>query len=371
MDASPPSAEAANEHVHVTLRAAPPLKLHDEPLWRTDGNSPVRVERDGVTVFFSDYKPRGRTFRRRGSRALHFEERAVPVRLIDDPDPEVGKWIEAVWRDPASGVLRGWYHAEEVAPSNPKLFVPHIGELISEDDGLSWRCRGELLRVPAGQVDCSWQNGFFAGGYGDLCVVPDRIGRHLYLPFTSCLLDEKAQGVVMARMPAARPGAPAAGLELWSAQGWRPADGRFPKPLWPQARGWRHADPDGFWGPAVHYNRALDAYVMLLNHTAGGDGDLVQEGIYVSVNRALDDPDGWSPPLQIVRGGAWYPEVVGLEDGCGDAEAGAVARFFMAGFSAWTIAFAESGKGRAINRPLHPTKADFARLFGAGKRSPW
>jgi hypothetical protein len=364
-------AQAADEHMQVTLRASPPVTLHDEDFWRTDGNSPVQVGGDGVTVFFSDYAPRGRTFRRRASRALRFEDKASAVRLLDDPDPQVGKWIEAVWKDTACGVLRGWYHAEEVAPCAARLFVPHIGELISEDDGVSWRCRGELLRAPPGQIDCSWQNGFFAGGYGDLCVVPDRLGRHLYMPFTSCLTDENFQGIVMARMPAARPPVPAAGLELWGSEGWRPAADRFPQPILRPARGWRHVDPDCFWGPAVHYNRALDAYVMLLNHTADGDGDLVQEGIYASINRALDNPAGWSPPLQIVRGGAWYPEVVGLEDGCGDAEAGGVGRFFMAGFSAWSIEFARPGYGPAINHPLHPTKADFARLFGVGKRCPW
>lgn len=371
MTVPPLLAEAVNGHVHVMLRAAPAVTLHDAQFWRADGNSPVRVERGGVTVFFSDYEPRGRSFRRRGSLALRFEEKAIPVHLVDDPDPLVGKWIEAVWRDPANNVLRGWYHAEEVAPCPVRLFVPHIGELISEDDGLSWRCRGELLRVPASQINCSWRNGFFAGGYGDLCVVPDRSGRRLYLLFTSCLSDEEAQGVAMARMPAARQGAPAAGLELWCADGWRPAGGRFPKPLWPPARGWRHPDPDCFWGPAVHYNRSLDAYVMLLNHTAGGAGDLVQEGIYVCVNDTLENPQGWSPPLQIVRGGAWYPEVVGLEAGCGDMEAGALARFFMAGFSAWSIEFGRSGNNQAINRRFHPGKADFAQLFGAGKRCPW
>ena len=105
MRAPPFLAEAANGHVHVTLRGTPPVALHDEQFWRADGNSPVRVERDGITIFFSDYQPRGRTLRRRGSLPLPFEEKSIPVRLIDDPDPSVGKWIEAVWRDPASGVL--------------------------------------------------------------------------------------------------------------------------------------------------------------------------------------------------------------------------------------------------------------------------
>ena len=364
-------AEVANDRIGVRLRGAPAVSLHGSEFWRADGNSPVRAERGGVTVFFSDYQPRGRTFRRRSDRAGIIEGNSVPVRLIDDPDPKVGKWIEAVWRDPA-GNLRGWYHAEELAPCAARLFVPHIGELISDDDGSSWRCCGEVLRAPAAQIDCAWRNGFFAGGYGDLTVVPDRRGDFLYLAFSSYLLDEAAQGVVMARLPARRSSKPSDGLELWCADGWQSAaKGPVARPLWPQQRGWRHADPTGFWGPAVHYNQALDAYVMLLNRTANGAGNLVQEGIYLCVNAAIDNPDGWSAPLQLVRGGAWYPQIVGLKDGQGDTIAGSPARFFMSGFSAWEIELFDPIGPRSPDRPLVTTPAAFAETFGAGKRCPW
>ncbi len=362
-------AEVGDEHLHVTLRAAAPRTLHGDTTWRTDGNSPVRVMRNGTTVLFAQYTPIGHSLRRHGSRDFCFTDKPVTVRLIDDPDPLVGKWIEAVWQQPG-GPLHGWYHGEETAPCPTPLFVPHIGKVTSEDDGLTWRYRGEVLRSPPGQSDCSWKNGFLAGGYGDLCVVPDRSARTLYLFFSSYLTDEGAQGVAVARLPATTdPGAD--DTAWWCQGGWRPIADRPPKPLWPMLRGWRHADPDGFWGPAVHYNWALDAYVMLLNHTAGGAGDLVQEGIYMSVNRTLDDPEGWSRPLQIVRGGAWYPEIVGLEDGCGDTSAGAIARFFMAGFSAWEIEFSPPARHRMTSHPLCPTKADFSRAFGLARRCPW
>jgi hypothetical protein len=358
-------AEAANAHLRVAFRAASPLTLHDRTCWRTDGNSPVRIDGGGATVFFSSYLPIGHTLRRRGSSDLRFDDPAVRVRLDDDPDPRIGKWIEAIWRE-GNGVLHGWYHGEEPAPCTAKLFLPYIGQVVSQDDGYSWRCCGELLRTPAEQAECSWQNGFFAGGYGDLSVVPDRAGQFLYLFFTSYRSDERAQGVAVLRMegPLGRPA-------WWCSDGWRAIGERHPRPLWPAARGWRHADPDCFWGPAVHYNRALGAYVMLLNHTAAGNADLLQEGIFASVNPALDNPDGWSEPLRIVRGGAWYPQAVGLEVGSGDTEAGAVARFFMAGFSAWEIEFSRPDGGRRASHALTCTKADFARLFGTGRRCPW
>ena len=137
------------------------------------------------------------------------------------------------------------------------------------------------------------------------------------------------------------PDAPSVPPLWWTAAGWQAVGELRPKPLWPAVRGFRHSDPDCFWGPAVHYNRTLEAYVMLLNHTAGGDGDLLQEGVYASMNPAIDDPAGWTPPLQIVCGGAWYPQAVGL-----------------------------AGR-RATNRPLTCTKQGFADLFGADRRCPW
>ena len=360
-------AEVGNACLHVAFRAASPLTLHDRTCWRTDGNSPVRITRDGAMAFFSSYTPIGHTLRRRGRRDLWFDEPPVPVKLHDDPDPSVGKWIEAIWQEPG-GPLHGWYHGEELAPGSTKLFVPHIGRALSEDEGLSWRCCGEVLRLPSSLADRSWQNGFFAGGYGDLSVVPDRSGKALYLFFTSYHPDETMQGVAVLRLSAMDLSAPA---ELWGRDGWSSGGATSVRPLWPVARGWRHADPDSFWGPAVHYNRAIEAYVMLLNRTAGGAGDLVQEGIYASLNRDLADPRGWSTPLQLVRGGAWYPQAIGLEDGCGDAEVGAVGRFFMAGFSAWKIEISPPRAEPGSARPLACTKQEFVRLFGADRRCPW
>lgn len=363
-------AEAANPFVRVRLQRAAPVTLHGEVSWRADGNCPFRVTPRGATALFSVYEPIGRTYRREMTADVRFAGEAVPVRLLDDRDPQTGKWIEAMWAAP-DGTLRGWYHAEERAPCNPPLFVPHIGEMISEDDGRSWRILGELLRIPAGEIDCSWRNGFFAGGYGDLCVVPDHAAHALMLFFTSYRRDPAAQGISVARLPIETPYAPQ-GATWWTPAGWRPLGEGSPRPLWPPARGWQHSDPDGFWGPAVHYNRGLGAHVMLLNRTAGGSSDLVQEGIYVSINRRIDDPAAWTEPLPIIKGGAWYPQVIGLEPGCGDAQAEGTARFFMAGFSAWTIRFDEPAAGRPVpNRPWHPTTEDFARTFGAGRRCPW
>lgn len=364
-----PLAAVAGPDLRVAFRAALPLTLHDATCWRTDGNSPVRITSDGAVAFFSTYTPIGHTLRRRGRRDLVFDEPAVPITLRNDPDPTIGKWIEAIWQEPG-GPLHGWYHAEEPAPCSGGLFVPHIGRAMSRDGGSTWDCCGEVLRLPPSLVDCSWKNGFFCGGYGDLSLVVDRSGGMLYLFFTSYHTDESLQGVAVLRQRAGDSRAP---IERWTGRQWSGDPSAPLRPILPVRRGWRHADPEGFWGPALHYNRALDAHVMLLNHTSGGDGDLVQAGIYASVNPSLADPLGWSVPLRIVQGGAWYPQVIGLEEGCGDHEAGAMARFFMAGFSAWEIGFSpeQASEPADRNRPLACTKRDFERLFGPGRRCPW
>jgi hypothetical protein len=155
--------------LRVRFRQAPPLTLHDDSCWRTDGNSPVRIGRDAAVAFFSRYDPMGHTLRRVGRPDLLFDAPPVPVKFLDDPEPGIGKWIEAVWQE-SGGPLHGWFHAETPVGEAGKLFMPHMGRAVSEDDGLTWRHRGDLLRLLPERVDLTWRNGFFAGGYGDLCA---------------------------------------------------------------------------------------------------------------------------------------------------------------------------------------------------------
>jgi hypothetical protein len=365
------AASVCGGEVCVTFRHAAPLALHGADLPRTDGNSPVMVDADGCTAYYSHYIPRGHSYRRDGGPGLDFTRDAVPVRFVDDPDPGTGKWIEAVWPAAEPGGLYGLFHAEVLAPCDRPLFLPEIRIGHSADRGVSWRSYGTILRAPETQTDCSYRNGFFAGGFGDLSALPDRAGRFHYIAFTSFVAEEAAQGIAMARLDRANPFG--AGVDWWTRDGWRPAGeaGALPQPLWPMRRGWRHPDPDGYWGPAVHYNRGLDAYVMLLNHTAGGAGDLVQEGIYAAFNSDLADPRGWSAPLRIVAGGGWYPQAVGLEPGCSDTYVAGRARFFMGGYSAWTVDFARADRPDIVDRPLRPTRAMFAELFGTRHKAPW
>lgn len=251
-----------------------------------------------------------------------------------------------MWRAP-DGALHGWYHGEELAPCPRRSFAQHIGALVSHDDGVNWGVLGDVLRAMPAQLDCGYRNGFMVGGYGDFCVVPDCARRYFYLHFSSYIADEAAQGIAVARYPIAQRDRPRAALELWTGEGWRPAAGRVPQPIWGVRRGWRHADPDAFWGPAVHFNHALGGYVMLLNRTKAGNADYRSEGIYLSFNPQLDEPGGWSQPLRIVQGGGWYPQAIGAGVSEGDSEIAAGARLFISGYSAWRIDF-------RLGRPAPP-----------------
>ncbi|MBX3499449.1 MAG: hypothetical protein KF889_08400 [Alphaproteobacteria bacterium] len=258
------------------------------------------------------------------------------MRLLDDPDPKVGKWIESTWRAP-DGRLYGWYHAEERIESKTAPFVPHIGALRSDDDGLSWQVLGEVLRGPSNQIDLLAGNGFMAGGYGDFSVVPNRDGPYLHMLFSSYVADERAQGVCAARCLVTKRDAPR--FEVWSGGTWQAADSALPTPLWPAVCGWHDVHPDCFWGPSVHFNRDLGVYVMLLSHTAGPYSGFHSAANAVSFNATPERPDAWSAPIRIVEGGGWYPQVVGLGANDGDTLSGAEARLFISGLSAWHIRF--------------------------------
>ena len=64
-----------------------------------------------------------------------------------------------------------------------------------------------------------------------------------------------------------------------------------------------------------------------------------QEGVYVSFNRSLSNPAGWSKPVKVYDGGGWYPQVMGYAPNGTDSLAGSTARFYMNGLSTWELVF--------------------------------
>ncbi|WP_374450087.1 hypothetical protein, partial [Stella sp.] len=310
----------------------------------------------------SHFRPRGHSLRRVGTPPLCFAGAAEPVTLLDDPDPESGKWIESVWRAP-DGRLYGWCHRERWAPCPSRVMIYGVGALVSDDDGRTWRHLGILLEPRAEEIDCTFDNGWFAGGYGDFTVVPDPSGTHFLLHLTSYHAADERQGIIVARYPIAARDRPTDAVEWWTAAGWRPRHAAPPLPLVRPRRGWRHPDPDAHWGPAVHRNGDAGCWVMLLNHTWAGHYDLVQRGIAVAFSRDPGDPAGWSPPRPLIDGGIWYPQAVAPAGS--DREGSGALRFFVSGFSLWEIRFrpGPAPQGTAIARATI-TEAEIARHFG-------
>lgn len=257
------------------------------------------------------------------------------------------RWMEAIVPDDA-GRLYGYYHNEPAGICGDEpLTAPRIGAARSLNGGRSWTDLGLVLEAPPGPPDCGTPNRYFAGGVGDFSVILNRDASDLYFLFSSYAAPLALQGVGVARMRWSDRDDPQGRVAVWDDGAWRdPAvlDEEWvypaPTPIFPAATSWhqRRGVVDAFWGPSVHWNTAIERYVVLLNRAS--DAEWTQEGIYMSTTKTVEDPRSWSPPAQLVSGGEWYPQVMGLEPGIGtDKLAGQRARFFMGGSSRHEIVF--------------------------------
>jgi hypothetical protein len=337
---NPPSTPRAE------LSAAPRLRFTGD----VDSNSPSVWQRiDGLNQLLVLTSMAGRPSLASGSQ---LDRLSVALPVIVDPWPGEGVWMEAVIAD-SDGTLYGYFHNENVAtvcPGSTKM-IPRIGAARSKDHGLTWESLGLVLEAPPGSYDCETNDKYFVGGVGDFSVQLDPDSRDLYIFFSQYIRWGQWQGVGVARLAWADRDAPAGKTMVFASGAWLPARSVprgmmrsiiYPSavPIFPAVEPWNDddTDVDAFWGPAVHWNVYLEQYVMLLNHVK--DTSWKQEGIYVSFAPRLDDPRGWSPPVKILNGGRWYPQVMGVEAGTGtDKVAGRSARFFMAGTSEHMIQF--------------------------------
>ena len=329
----------------VTLRQADSMLLPGG----VDSNSPVVWDRmDGRSEIYVLTSVGGRPSRASGEYLTTLSE-AVPVSI--EPWPDGGNWMEAIVRD--QDTWYGFYHNETIAASCGRdLNFPRIGAARSDDLGVTWTDLGIILEVPPETFACGTRNRYFVGGTGDMSVTLDRAHRDLFIYFSQYGREPEQQGIGVARLAWADRDEPVGKLSVWSDGVWLPASwiendegaGRWvyptATPLVTPSRPWHDRDRvvDAFWGPSIHWNAYLHQYVMLLNRAR--DETWSQDGIYVSFNRRLDDPQGWSLPQKILNEGRWYPQVVGIELGRGsDRWAGRIARFFMSGRSDHVIEF--------------------------------
>jgi len=328
----------------VGLVAAPGVDLPGP----VDSNSPAVWSLDGAELqVFTSWggavqQASGTTFTRLGT--------PTPISWYNEPLG--GSWMETVVRE--QDVLYGYYHNEVLSPTceNDGRVRPRIGAARSTDQGQTWEDLGVILESPELSL-CDTTNVYNDGGVGDFSVMLDAGRNYLYVFYSSYSPSLGGQGVSVARMLWADRDQPAGALAVWQSNLWLPGrstptpDGAslswvYPvgTPIYPAARSWHSADGvvDAFWGPSIHWNTYLREYVMLLNHANSVAFD--QEGIYVAFGSALDRPAGWSSPVRVMTGGAWYPQVFGLRSGSGtDKEAGQDARFYVGGHSEAVMRF--------------------------------
>ncbi len=251
-------------------------------------------------------------------------------------------WIEATWVD-SNGIIFSWYHQEQ--PSGcpgVSLAVPHIGAAISYDGGNSFHDLGTIISSGVAP-NCQSQNGYFAGGNGDLSVIPDQTQEFFYFFFTNYGGPRDSQGVAVARMPFwSRYNPVGAVKKYYQGDFTEPGVQGRVTPIFPAKVSWRRANADSFWGPSIHWNTYLNTFVMLLNHSCCTPG-FPQEGIYASFGLDLSNPASWSAPVKILDDSGWYPQVLGRGKSGSDTLAGRISRLYIYGQSQWEIVFDKPG----------------------------
>ncbi len=345
----PVAKTARSEDPFVTIREAYPIRLPGGRLPEAgiedgiDCNSPVHWDKRGnLHVFTSVRHP----FRSTGKDLYSLTPTSVRTTINHKEGVEGGKWLEATYYD-SDGTLYGWYHNEppEVCSNDPHLSAPRIGAMVSKDEGLTWQDLGIILEAPNDSLNCDTKNYYFAGGNGDFSVIIDHEKKYFYFFIGTYNSQIEEQGVSVARMSYDDRNDPIGKVWKWRDGLWNePGLGGRVRPVFGVMKDWHQEDPDAFWGPAIHFNTHLNRYVILFNRAV--DKYWLQEGVYISYNSNLEDPQGWSEPgrLPLDPRASAYPEVIGLGKGETDKLVGRFGRLYLLGQSNWVITFHREGE---------------------------
>ncbi len=286
--------------------------VSNQHAWRSQGGADAAASQRFSLSRFADDHP---SFAWDSSKAWYVHD----INSADGPTDTQMRWIESVYRRPATGELYGLYHTEEGpyvrcgAPfERPYLSVPHIGLAKSVDDGQSWRDLGLILSDGTFPISCDLPIRFFAGGVGDpsMAVGPD--SSYAYIVFTDYSgRDARTQGIQIARIALADLDTPlhtdgrskatrwhnggwsGPGLQGASPprfrQQWAPVPLGQATPLLPPVRSWQDPDGGGFWGPSLSWNTHLNAFVLLLNNVSGAKA-FDAEGNYITYLPDISTP---------------------------------------------------------------------------------
>jgi hypothetical protein len=371
----------------AVLRPAPLIQMpgvevpERSLLHEADSNNPLHW--DGNTLYlFNNY---GHPWRTSGPDIEHLGARiSVDLGVQNN---KMNLWIESTWKDD-DGTLYGAYHYEPdtICFSNQHILTaPRIGWLRSRDNGATWEDLGFIISADPCAINCQTHSPWDSGGTGDFAFIPDQKKENFYFYGTSYDPRFEEQGIFVARLSYADRNNPAGKVRKWYQGEWNePALWGHVTPVFPAQRDYHKPDGCMFWGPAIHYNTYLKMYVMVLNHAI--DTKLTEDGIYISFNRDLGNPAGWSKPTMILnregilqattlgkvvdgmllipRGvyygelrpagdgtviadtlsSGWYPQVIGTAKGETDKTCGRKGRLFMTGMSRLEIAFLKPGE---------------------------
>ena len=268
----------------IDIEPAPALQLPSP----TDSNSPSHWWNGSFVLF----NAMGAPYRSQGADQFSLGNQVEVAFGDGQPFP---LWIEATWVDD-DGTLFAWYHHEPdgVCPDS-WLTAPQIGAMVSYDNGLSFQDLGFVLES-GDPIDCDAQNGYFAGGNGDFSVIADASHSYFYVLYSNYGGDVSTQGVAVARMNFNDRFNPSGAVWKYYNGGFtEPGLGGRVTPTFPANVSWVSANTDAFWGPSVHWNTALNQFVVLLNHSCCSSG-WPQEGIYLSTNPDVQRSHRAGPP---------------------------------------------------------------------------
>jgi hypothetical protein len=334
---------------------APPTSM---PARTVDGNSPAFRDENGILHVYTST----------GAEPTRMSGASVSELANDSQAPSVEPrdhypiWIEGIWRD-NDGTVYGWYH-HEPSPQDVcgggKLTAPRIGALVSVDGGVTFADLG-LVLTSGDRPNCSAQNGFFAGGHGDFSVVLDRDRQYFYFLFTNYGGSASHQGIAIARMAFADRAQPVGAVRKYFLGEWsEPGVGGMVTPIFPATTAWDRSETDSFWGAAVHWNTALESYVVVMNRSCC-KANWPQEGIYITFNPDLAQPQRFTNPEKLLTAAeigfapGYYPQVFGLGEGETDSLAGSDARLFVKGTSKWRLIF--NADQESETPPTEPTES--------------
>jgi hypothetical protein len=347
------SVQAAHATPSVRLHPAAPVRFPggfwcgSKRVFLADCKSPSHWDGNTLYVFNSEAV----VFRSSGPDLFHL---SLPEFVrFDEGLTKLQIWIESTYRD--DGTLYGWIHNEvpyecplrkdAIEPGYPAKV--RIGALRSKDNGLTWDFLGFIFEPAPATIRCDTGSSWYLGGEGDFDVILDSKKEYFYFYFANYTSIFAEQGLCVARMKYADRDNPRDEVSVWHNGEWNEsALGGHATPVFPASVDLTRRDGQTFWGAAIHWNTYLERYVMVLNRIR--DTRWTTEGIYISFNRDLADPRGWSVPQKIMdreeaahtgSGNGWYGQVMGTGRGETDKLAGRLARFFVDGESKWEIEF--------------------------------